>query len=150
MVTRRCGISLRCADSWDIELNTRREIPYPQATMYYFVYYINVLLTRRSSLYSCFKKKTRWHWFIVLNRASDKSAAYCWERSKRAATLFSKILGEHAHQRTERTLCRPMLFEAKRKCCGLASWLAMDDYPSAILAHFRMAVVVCTTFIREL
>jgi len=25
----------------DIELNTRREIPYLQATMYYFVYYIN-------------------------------------------------------------------------------------------------------------
>ena len=27
----------------DIELNTRRGIPYLQATMYYFVYYKNIL-----------------------------------------------------------------------------------------------------------
>ena len=30
----------------DIELNIRCEIPYLQATMYYFVYYTNALLTR--------------------------------------------------------------------------------------------------------
>ena len=29
------------ANEWDIELNTRREILYIQATMYYCVYYIN-------------------------------------------------------------------------------------------------------------
>ena len=29
------------ANEWDIEFNTRREIPYLQATMYYCVYYIN-------------------------------------------------------------------------------------------------------------
>ena len=29
------------ANEWDVDLNTRREIPYPLlATMYYFVYHI--------------------------------------------------------------------------------------------------------------
>ena len=66
--------SLRSDHSWDIELNTRREIPYLQATMYYFFYYINILLTRGSPFNSCFKKGTRWrHWFIAQNRVT------CWQ-----------------------------------------------------------------------
>ena len=28
---------------WDVELNSRREIPYRQTTMYYFVYHINTI-----------------------------------------------------------------------------------------------------------
>ena len=36
----------------DIELNTRREILYFEAAMYYFVYYINILLKRKSCLNS--------------------------------------------------------------------------------------------------
>ena len=40
-----------------------------------------------------------------------------------------------------------ILLEAKRKCCGLASGLATDDYPSAISARFKMAVVVCISII---
>ena len=43
MGTRRYGISLRVFNSIDVELNTRREIPYIQATMYYFVYHMNTL-----------------------------------------------------------------------------------------------------------
>ena len=47
MDARRYGISLRVFNSiaheWDVELNTRREIPYLQATMYYFVYHINTI-----------------------------------------------------------------------------------------------------------
>ena len=35
-----CSTQMRAANEWDIELN-RREIPYLQATIYYFVYYIN-------------------------------------------------------------------------------------------------------------
>ena len=31
------------AHEWDVELNTRGEIPYLQATMYYFVYHINTI-----------------------------------------------------------------------------------------------------------
>ena len=31
------------SDEWDVKLNTRREIPYLQATMYYFVYHINTI-----------------------------------------------------------------------------------------------------------
>ena len=61
---------VRCPHPWDIELNTRRYIPYLQATMYYFSYYIDILLTRRSRLNSHFRKGT-----LVLNRASDASAA---------------------------------------------------------------------------
>ena len=47
MGARRYGISLRefnsVAHEWDVELNTRREISYLQATMYYFVYHINTI-----------------------------------------------------------------------------------------------------------
>ena len=47
MDARRYGISLRVFNSiaheWGAELNTRREIPYLQATMYYFVYHINTI-----------------------------------------------------------------------------------------------------------
>ena len=39
-----------------------------------FVYYKNILLTRRSRLNSSFKKRTRCH-SMALNRASDMSAA---------------------------------------------------------------------------
>ena len=43
MGTCRYGISLRVsnliAHECDVELSTRREIPYLQATMYYFVYH---------------------------------------------------------------------------------------------------------------
>ena len=45
MGARRYGIYLRVLNSiaheWDVELNTRRGIPYLQATMYYFVCHIN-------------------------------------------------------------------------------------------------------------
>ena len=47
MGARRYGISLRVFNSigheWDVELNTSREIPYLQATMYYFVYHRNTI-----------------------------------------------------------------------------------------------------------
>lgn len=39
----------------DIKLNTRRKIPYLQAAMHHFVYYINLLLTRKHRLDSRFK-----------------------------------------------------------------------------------------------
>ena len=58
-----------------LELNSKGEISYLQATMYHFVYNINILLTRRSRLNSRFKKKTRCHSFMALNRASDVTAA---------------------------------------------------------------------------
>ena len=43
--------------------------------MCYFVYDINMLLTRRSRLNSRFKKRTRCHSFMALNRASGVPAA---------------------------------------------------------------------------
>ena len=41
------------------ERSERREISYLQAAMYYFIYYINALLTIRSRLHSRFIKRTR-------------------------------------------------------------------------------------------
>ena len=63
------------AMEWDIKLHTKREIPYLQETMYYFVHYINILLTRISWLHSLFKKRMRYHSLMALNRASDMSPA---------------------------------------------------------------------------
>ena len=51
-----------------MELNTSREITYLQATMYYFVCYLNTVLTRRSRLYSRFKNETRCNSFMALNK----------------------------------------------------------------------------------
>ena len=45
------------------------------ATMYYFVYYINTLLTRRNRLNSHSQKRMRCHSFVALNRASDVPVA---------------------------------------------------------------------------
>jgi len=53
----------------------KREIPYLRGTMYYFVYYINSLLTRRSQLNSCRKSRAHCHSFMALNRISELSAA---------------------------------------------------------------------------
>ena len=48
MGLQRYGISLWVFNSNYIKLSTKREIPYHQATMCHFVYYINILLTTRS------------------------------------------------------------------------------------------------------
>ena len=48
---------------------------YLQATMYYFVYFISISLTRRSWLNSRFKKSTSCQSFMALNKVSDVSAA---------------------------------------------------------------------------
>ena len=56
------------ANHWDIELNTRRELPYLQATFPFLVYYINILLIQRKRLNSL-------NSFMSQNRASDVPAA---------------------------------------------------------------------------
>ena len=35
---------VRCAYSWAIKLNTRREIPYLHAPMYYFLMFITIII----------------------------------------------------------------------------------------------------------
>ena len=57
------------------KLNRRRGITHLRATMYYFVYYVNTLLIRRSRLNSRLKKPTHCHSFMTLNGASDASTA---------------------------------------------------------------------------
>ena len=49
-----------------------KKIPYLQATMYYFVFYINILLTGRSER---FKKRNRCYSLMARNSVSDMSAA---------------------------------------------------------------------------
>ena len=44
------GYGVSEANGRGIELNTRRKISHIQATMYYFVYNINIILARRSRL----------------------------------------------------------------------------------------------------
>ena len=58
-----------CSHSWDIELNTRTEIPNLQTTLHSFLFnHINSLLTRRNCLNSCSQKRTCCHsFFMVLN-----------------------------------------------------------------------------------
>ena len=64
MGPRRYGISLRVFNSiahgWDVELNTRREIPYLHATMYYFVYHINAIAFSWQEKPTTLMKENKW------------------------------------------------------------------------------------------
>ena len=64
MGARRYGISLRVfisiAHEWDVELNTRREIPYLQATTYYFVYQINAIALYWEEKPTSFMNENNW------------------------------------------------------------------------------------------
>ena len=61
--------------------------------MYYFVYYINILLTRRSRLNSRFKKGTRCYSFMVLNRLSDVPAAdWLFQTQVKNYCYFSRVV----------------------------------------------------------
>ena len=68
---RSLRLFMRCR----LEHEKRNSINYLQATMHYYVYYINILLTRTSRLNARFKQKPRCHPFIALNSVSDMSAA---------------------------------------------------------------------------
>ena len=85
---------IRCPRSWDVELNTRRKIPYLQATMNYFVYCINGLLIRRSRLCSGFTfhvSRTRCHSFMMLDRASLKHVKM-FRNLSRVETRFLSVV----------------------------------------------------------
>ena len=70
------------ANEKDNELNTRREIPYLQATMYYFVYYVNILLTR-----------TYCHSYMAPNRMSDMPAAdWLCQTCEKVIVVFSSVV----------------------------------------------------------
>ena len=64
MGARRYGVSLRVFNSiaheWDVELNTRREIPYLQLTMYSFVYHINTIALYRGEKPTSLMNKNKW------------------------------------------------------------------------------------------
>ena len=57
-----------------MELNKGAEIPYLQATMCYF-YFLYKHLTNKRKQPKRFKKRTRYHSFMALNRATGVSAA---------------------------------------------------------------------------
>ena len=81
---------VRCPHSWDVELNTRRKIPYIQATMNNFVYCINALLIR-SRLCSRFTQRTLCHSFMMLNRASLKHVKI-FRNLSRVETRFLSVV----------------------------------------------------------
>ena len=64
MGARGYGISPRVFNSiaheWDVQLNTRREIPYLQATMYYFVYHINTIALYWEEKPTSLMNENRW------------------------------------------------------------------------------------------
>ena len=51
---------MSAANEWDVELNTRREIPYLQATMYYFVYHINTIALYWEEKPTSFMNEYKW------------------------------------------------------------------------------------------
>ena len=77
---RRYGISLRLFNSidheWDVELNTRREIPYLQATMYYFVYHINTIALYWEEKPTSFMNEYKWidnPWMTIVDCVGGNS-----------------------------------------------------------------------------
>ena len=50
---------MSAVNEWDVESNTRTDIPYIQATMYYFVYYINTIALYRQEKPIILKTKNR-------------------------------------------------------------------------------------------
>ena len=61
--------------------------------MYCFVYFINILVKRRSRLNSRFKKRTRCHSFMALNRASNMSAAdWLFQTHAKNYRNFSRVV----------------------------------------------------------
>ena len=50
---------MSAVNEWDVESNTRTDIPYLQATMYYFVYYINTIALYRQEKLIMLKTKNR-------------------------------------------------------------------------------------------
>ena len=80
MGARRYGISLRVfisiAHEWDVELNTRKEIPYLQATMYYFVYQISTIALYWEEKPTSFMNENTWvdnPWITIVECVSANS-----------------------------------------------------------------------------
>ena len=80
MGARRYGISLRVfisiAHEWDVELNTRKEIPYLQATMYYFVYQISTIALYWEEKPTSFMNENKWvdnPWITIVECVSANS-----------------------------------------------------------------------------
>ena len=51
---------MSAANEWDVELNTRREIPYLQATMYFFVYHRNTRALYCAEKPTSFMNDNKW------------------------------------------------------------------------------------------
>ena len=51
---------MSAANGWDDELNTRREIPYLQVTIYYFVYHINTMALYSQEAPTSLMNENKW------------------------------------------------------------------------------------------
>jgi len=81
-----CFRSLRSLVRYRVEHEKRNSIS--PSNPYCFVYYINILLTRKSPLISRFKKRKRCQSFMALNRASYVLAADWLSQTSEKLSLF--------------------------------------------------------------
>ena len=93
-----CGQLPCCAPLCDIKLNTRREIPDLKAAMYYFVNYMNTLLTRKSWLYSRLRKNHS----CRINRVSDVSVAD-WQYQAHRTNYCNQSFSSWIHSDVQRS-----------------------------------------------
>ena len=62
------------ANGWDVELNTRREIPYLQATIYYFVYHISTIAFHLEEKPTSLINKNKW----IENPQNNRGVRWRW------------------------------------------------------------------------
>ena len=73
-ISKQLDISLvSTANEWLIELNKRREIPYLQATMYYSIYYISILMTTFLTIFRRFPNTFRKFPKILQNNSEGQT-----------------------------------------------------------------------------
>lgn len=109
-----------------IELNTRAEIPYLQATMYYFIVYYKHLTNNKKSTLFTFQKE-RNHSSMVFNRTSVNSLLPIWNRQNyhnffmcRGTVDILFFLEAHGND----NFLKENQFTVLRKCQGkLIFWL---------------------------
>ena len=74
---------MSAANEWDVELNTRTEIPYLQATMYYFVYHRNTIALYGEEKPTSFMNENKWidnprTTIVECVGANSQDGKMCW------------------------------------------------------------------------
>ena len=162
MGARRYGISPRVFNSiaheWDVQLNTRREIPYLQATMYYFVYHINTIALyweeKRTSLMNenkwvdnsrKSKRRVRWRsllrWKNALNHDYKNNNGRNFRFTKFSFIDFiltdrRSLSGKQPKSASSKSSGSRSLFSAERNATTKATEYATFGFSLSILVFF--------------